>query len=235
MKTQSQRGHDGGAGPAAHEQRKRVTPAPEVRTGHSQATSIDASPRMAAQRRRIEGTVGTTFQRQAGPEEELQMMAGPEEEELQMMAGPEEEELQMMAGPEEEELQMMAGPEEEELQMMAGPDGGAAASGGGSSGLPEPLRGGIEALSGVDTSDVTVHRNSARPAELNALAYAQGSEIHLGPGQEKHLPHEAWHVVQQRQGRVEPTLDLGGVAVNDDAGLEREADVMGARAAQRRT
>ncbi|OYW88489.1 MAG: hypothetical protein B7Z23_12760, partial [Pseudomonadales bacterium 32-61-5] len=33
------------------------------------------------------------------------------------------------------------------------------------------------------------------------------------------------------QGRVKPTLQLkGGVPVNDDAGLEREADVMGARA-----
>ena len=26
-------------------------------------------------------------------------------------------------------------------------------------------------------------------------------DIHLGPGQEKHLPHEAWHVVQQKQGQ----------------------------------
>ncbi|MEL6127089.1 MAG: DUF4157 domain-containing protein, partial [Pseudomonadota bacterium] len=37
------------------------------------------------------------------------------------------------------------------------------------------------------------------------MAYAQGSNIHLGPGQDQHLPHEAWHVVQQRQGRVPTT------------------------------
>ncbi|TAM21818.1 MAG: DUF4157 domain-containing protein [Rhodanobacter sp.] len=97
-------------------------------------------------------------------------------------------------------------------------------------GLPQQLRAGIEALSGMDMGDVVVHRNSARPAQLNALAYAQGSQIHLGPGQEKHLAHEAWHVVQQRNGRVNPTAQLAGVAINDDAGLEREADVMGARA-----
>jgi hypothetical protein len=30
------------------------------------------------------------------------------------------------------------------------------------------------------------------------------SEEH-NPGQEQHLPHEAWHVVQQKQGRVKPT------------------------------
>jgi hypothetical protein len=62
------------------------------------------------------------------------------------------------------------------------------------------------------------------------MAYAQGAEIHLGPGQERHLPHEAWHVVQQKQGRVKPTLQTKGVPINDDSGLEREADVMGDKA-----
>lgn len=97
-------------------------------------------------------------------------------------------------------------------------------------GLPNPLKAGLQSLSGMDMSDVRVHRNSAKPAQLNALAYAQGNDIHLGPGQERHLPHEAWHVVQQRQGRVQQTVQAAGIGVNDDAGLEREADVMGARA-----
>ncbi|RUL77495.1 DUF4157 domain-containing protein [Dyella choica] len=101
---------------------------------------------------------------------------------------------------------------------------------GSQTGLPKPLRTGIESLSGMDMSDVQVHRNSGKPAQLNALAYAQGKDIHLGPGQERHLPHEAWHVVQQRQGRVKETVQTAGVGVNDDVGLEREADVMGARA-----
>lgn len=102
-------------------------------------------------------------------------------------------------------------------------------------GLPAQLRSGIESLSGVDMSDVRIHRNSSKPAQLQALAYAQGSDIHLGPGQERHLPHEAWHVVQQKQGRVRPTQALRkGIAINDDAGLEHEADVMGAKALQMR-
>ena len=79
---------------------------------------------------------------------------------------------------------------------------------------------------------VQVHRNSAEPAKVGAHAYAQGSQIHLAPGQDRHLPHEAWHVVQQAQGRVRPTLQLKGVSVNDDPGLEKEADTMGAQAAQ---
>jgi len=61
------------------------------------------------------------------------------------------------------------------------------------------------------------------------LAYAQGKDIHVGPGQEQHLPHEAWHVVQQAQGRVRPTMQMKGAAINDDTGLEAEADVMGAK------
>ncbi len=75
-------------------------------------------------------------------------------------------------------------------------------------GLPAPLKAGIEALSGGDMSDVQVHQNSSDAGKVNALAYAQGNQIHLAPGQERHLPHEAWHVVQQKQGRVTPTAQL---------------------------
>jgi hypothetical protein len=99
-------------------------------------------------------------------------------------------------------------------------------------GLPDGLKSGIESLSGISMDPVRVHYNSSQPAQLNALAYAQGTDIHVAPGQEQHLPHEAWHVVQQAQGRVQPTMQMReGVPVNDDQGLEREADVMGAKAA----
>lgn len=97
-------------------------------------------------------------------------------------------------------------------------------------GMPDHLKSGLEYLSGMDLSDVKVHFNSSRPAQLQAHAYAQGSDIHLAPGQEKHLPHEGWHVVQQRQGRVKPTFQLKGTAVNDEPGLEAEADDMGKKA-----
>jgi hypothetical protein len=98
-------------------------------------------------------------------------------------------------------------------------------------GLPDNLKSGIENLSGYSMDDVKVHRNSDKPAQLNAHAFAQGTDIHLASGQENHLPHEAWHVVQQNQGRVKPTMQMKGkLNVNDDAGLEKEADVMGAKA-----
>jgi hypothetical protein len=98
-------------------------------------------------------------------------------------------------------------------------------------GLPGNLKSGIENVSGYSMDDVNVHYNSDKPAQLQAHAYAQGTDIHLAPGQEKHLPHEAWHVVQQKQGRVKPTMQLKGeVNINDDKGLETEADVKGAKA-----
>jgi hypothetical protein len=100
-------------------------------------------------------------------------------------------------------------------------------------GLPDQLKAGVESLSGHSLDDVKVHYNSSQPAQLNALAYAQGTDIHVGPGQEQHLPHEAWHVAQQKSGRVEATTQLaGGVPANTDPGLEHEADVMGAKAMQ---
>lgn len=99
-------------------------------------------------------------------------------------------------------------------------------------GLPAPLKSGIESLSGYSMDNVKVHFNSDKPAQLQAHAYTQGSDIHLASGQEKYLPHEAWHVVQQKQGRVKPTTQLkSSQLVNDDTSLEREADIMGARAA----
>ncbi len=105
----------------------------------------------------------------------------------------------------------------------------------GDNGLPHQLQQGVEALSGISMAGTSVHYNSSAPAQIGALAYAAGNQIHLGPGQEQHLPHEAWHVVQQKQGRVKPTLQAKGLAINDSPTLETEADMMGQRAAQLKT
>lgn len=116
-------------------------------------------------------------------------------------------------------------------QKMGGGGSGAEAKGGEDPNrLPRDLRTGMEHIAQMSLDDVRVHRNSGAPAQVGAHAYAQGRDIHLGPGQEKHLPHEAWHVVQQAQGRVRPTMQAKGVAINDDPGMEAEADRMGAAA-----
>jgi Secreted Novel AID/APOBEC-like Deaminase 4/Domain of unknown function (DUF4157) len=103
-------------------------------------------------------------------------------------------------------------------------------------GMTDGLKNNVEALSGMDMSDVRVQYASAKPAELGALAYAQGNDIHVASGQEQHLAHEAWHVVQQKQRRVQPTLQMkGSLNINDDIGLENEADVMGNKIMQTNT
>lgn len=172
------------------------------------SASLGASPRQLRQAAQVQ-----TLQR-AGPEEEEPLQGKA----LQRNAP--EDELPMQG----KLLQRNAPEEEMPMQGKADP----AAQGG----LPAQLRAGIEALSGVDMSGVRVHANSDRPAQVNALAFAQGQDIHLAPGQERHLPHEAWHVAQQAQGRVQPTVQMAGAAVNDDPALEAEADRMGERALQ---
>ena len=97
-------------------------------------------------------------------------------------------------------------------------------------GMPDNLKAGIESLSGFSMDDVRVHYNSSKPATVQALAYTQGTDIHVAPGQEKHLPHEAWHVAQQMAGRVSPTTNINGMPVNDNPAFEHEADVMGEKA-----
>ncbi len=97
-------------------------------------------------------------------------------------------------------------------------------------GLPSQLKSAMENLSGMSLDHVKVHYNSSKPATVQAHAYAQGSDIHLASGQEKHLPHELGHVVQQAQGRIKPTASVGGLAINDNPVLETEATVMGDKA-----
>lgn len=98
-------------------------------------------------------------------------------------------------------------------------------------GLPDKLKSNMESLSGMDMSSTKVHRNSPKPESVGAHAYTQGSNIYLAPGQDKHLPHEAWHVVQQAQGRVKATGSVNGLPLNDSKSLESEADRMGSKAA----
>lgn len=142
----------------------------------------------------------------------------------------EEEPAQMLKDEDEKATQMKKDEEEKAVQMKEGGNGATVNSVHNTSGMPGKLKSGIESLSGVSMENVNVHYNSSSPAQLNAHAYAQGNDIHLAPGQEKHLPHEAWHIVQQRQGRVKPTTQLKGTSVNDDSSLEKEADDMGQKA-----
>lgn len=186
-------------------------------------TAMANSPQAIAQRKisqQMRGSSRMLAQRKFLSDESVQRIE--EDESLQKKS--KSEPAQRV---EEEELQKKAvtdSPAQLKEQSSAKPN---------NTGLPDNLKSGIESLSGMSMDSVRVHYNSSQPAQLNALAYAQGTDIHVAPGQEQHLPHEAWHVVQQAQGRVQPTMQMkDGVPVNDDKGLEHEADVMGAKALQ---
>lgn len=93
-------------------------------------------------------------------------------------------------------------------------------------GMPDSMKENIEDLSGFPEDDVRVHYKSDKPATVQASPYTQATNIHVAPGQEPHLPHEAWHVAQQMSGRVEPTTEVGGMPVNDNEDLKSETDML---------
>ena len=100
--------------------------------------------------------------------------------------------------------------------------------------LPAAMVDGIARLSGFDVSATRIRRRSDAPGRIGARAFTFGTEVHLGPGHEDRLAHEAWHVVQQSQGRAQrkSVVGVGGVGINVDPSLEREADTMGAQATE---
>ena len=156
-------------------------------------------------------------------EDEDEMLQGKFENPVQW----EEDEAELLQGKFEQPAQRLGDEEDDELMQgkFETPEQKR-----NETGMSDNLKAGIEDLSGFAMDDVRVHYNSPEPATVQALAYTQGTDIYVAPGQEQHLPHEAWHVAQQMAGRVEPTTEVSGLPVNDCIELEHEADVMGARA-----
>jgi hypothetical protein len=187
------------------------------------ADVIHSSPKQVAQRQQLSRLFGNAAQLQSMDEDELQMKK--DSAALQRMGEEEEELLQGQF----ETLQRQGDLEEEDLlqgkfETVQKQEN--------KTGLPDNLKSGMENLTGQSLDHVKVHYNSPKPAAVQAHAYAQGSDIHLASGQEKHLPHELGHVVQQAQGRVKPTTSVAGMQVNDNPGLENEATSMGEKAMQ---
>ena len=104
--------------------------------------------------------------------------------------------------------------------------------------LPGQVRAMMETALGMDFSAVRIHVGR-QAGDLGARAFTHGTNIFFAPGQyqpftkigQELLAHELTHVVQQARGRVRPTKDMVGMAINNDATLEREADEVGSRVA----
>ena len=192
----------------------------------------------------LQGKSATQLQ----PEEDEELMQGklvaqrqPEEDEellqgkftTQRQSSEEDEEL--MQGKFVAQLQPM---EDEEL--MQGKFTAQRRSAENRTGMPDELKAKMENTLSTDFSQVRIHPNSSTATDVGALAYTQGTDVHFAPGQFKPessagqqlLGHELTHVVQQRQGRVQPTSEVAGLPVNDSPVLEAEADEMGKKASK---
>ncbi len=200
----------------------------------------DAIQRMSEEDEPLQGKMSGTIQRMAEEEEPLQgKMSSP----IQRMAEEEEPLQGKMNGP----IQRMA--EEEEplqgkmirpIQRKSNRTRTIQRQSATSAKLPNLVQSKMEGAMGADFSGVNIHTESQNATNVGALAYAQGNDVHFAPGQydpqstngQELIGHELAHVVQQREGRVQPTTQAKGVPVNDDKGLEAEADDMGRKAAQ---
>ena len=167
-----------------------------------------------------------TFQLKAEP-----LQCKPEEEEgMQLKRADAGSFVPQMKAEEEETLQQKSAPGPFAVQKKAAEN---------TTGMPDGVKNKMESSIGADFSNVNIHTNSSQATQMKALAFAQGNDVHFAPGQydpgsqkgQELIGHELTHVKQQAQGRVQPTTQAKGMAVNDDAGLEKEADVMGAKAA----
>ena len=186
-------------------------------------------------------------------EDELQMKGDgtaqlqEEEDELQMKADgtaqlqEEEDELQMKAKTPVQKMddeELLQGKFESKNDIPS--FGKSVAQAKSNTGMPVEVQAKMEKSFGTDFSNVKVHPNSSKASDIGAQAYAQGSDIHMAPGKydpnsqsgQELLGHELTHVVQQREGRVKATTQAKGIPVNDDQGLEKEADNFGAIAAR---
>lgn len=133
--------------------------------------------------------------------------------------------------PEETALQTKLRDEDEVARKVLRPSGSGKA-------MPDAVRQKMEGSFGQDLSGVRIHEGP-EARSIGAIAYTRGADIHFAPGAyspssgsgQRLLGHELAHVVQQREGRVAAPAGAR-IPINDDPGLEREADRLAARAAR---
>jgi hypothetical protein len=146
--------------------------------------------------------------------------------------------FQIQRQPEEDELLQGSFPAQRAEVQGAANAGANSGSFQSAPGIPAGVQAKMESALNVNLSGVNVHPNSHKATEVGALAFTQGSDIHVAPGHysphtssgQRLLGHELAHVAQQMAGRVQPTGEVGGLPLNDSPALEKEADILGAKA-----
>lgn len=76
----------------------------------------------------------------------------------------------------------------------------------------------------------TTSSSDSRLKSVGARSMAVQGQAIVGDSRDR--GHEIWHLAQQEMGQVQPTTEINGTPVNDDKGLENDADVKGAKIMQ---
>jgi len=201
-------------------------------------SDLDQSPRQTAQAKMLNNLFASPIQRQAPEEEKLpgqakfpaQMQEDEEKLPGQAKFPAQMEEEDDDAGQAKFPAQMQE--DEEKLPGQAKFPIQEKPGEINENGLPKNVQAKMESALNTSFSNVNVHTDSSKASDVGALAYTQGNDIHVAPGQfkpdssegQKLIGHELGHIVQQREGRVQPTGEIGGLPLNDNPGLEHEAD-----------
>ncbi len=201
-----------------------------------QIDGIENSSVLPMQQKKIDSLFGTAVQREKIPEDENLLQGKFSEQVPGQFQKTEDDEKLIAQGKFSGQATQMETLEDEELPKQG--KFGPVQKQDNKTGMPDAVKNKMEGSFNTDFSDVTIHPDSSKAPEVGALAYTQGHDIHFAPGQfspntssgQKLLGHELAHVVQQREGRVKPTTEIGGLPVNDNPALENEADKQGNKA-----
>ncbi len=235
-KDQTSRLHKSNIPASRSTNKKYIVPGNPVQ--QKQIDAIENSSALPMQQKKLDSLFTPTVQREKKPEEEEQIQGKFMEQTTSQLQPLKEDEELPAQGKFAEKPSQMEKPEEEELPGQGKFD--AAQKQDNKTGMPDKVKSKMEDSLKADFSDVKVHANSPKAPEVGALAYTQGHDVHFAPGQfspdtssgQKLLGHELAHVVQQREGRVQPTIEIAGMPVNDNPDLENEADKLGDKAVQ---
>lgn len=234
-KDQTSRLHKSSSPASRSTNKKYMVPGNPVQ--QKQIDAIENSSALPLQQKKLDNLFNTTVQREKPEEEEKIQGKFMEQTTSQLQPLKEDEELPAQ-GKFADKPSQMEKPEEEELPKQGKFD--TAQKQDNKTGMPDKVKSKMENSFNADFSEVKVHANSSKAPDVGALAYTQGHDVHFAPGQfspdtssgQKLLGHELAHVVQQREGHVQPTTEVAGMPVNDNPDLENEADKLGNKAVQ---
>lgn len=96
--------------------------------------------------------------------------------------------------------------------------------------IPVQLKTRTEDSTRVPFNYVRANYNSDKPAKLDTLAYTNGNQVGISPGQKRYSAYDLRNAMQQKLNAVRASVRYeGNEAINTDVELERQSDVSGVR------